>query len=539
MSYLTQPHIYPASPSHPARARLRRLMREAGLVTTHGQSKKIVLFGDSTWRCPGGTQYANSHHALALALGRFYGNIPGTQIFGYGNESDAFGGRANFLSAGSLTAQYATTDLCGNDLSRAVDLAVTTGNNGLYTNFYWDNHTGSNPFDVGGTLLNGGTPWPAGNAVRLQVYGLPRSGAGTVNYAVGFTTSRLTFATAATNPGTHTGSLSMTLAGTPNTANLQSEILGPWTPTSGTYPQAKFVAATASATLLGSRWLGANPAGWLIDNVAEGGYSTYHYFGRHEDGALGLRADSGPLLAAVGYDLCLICLGTNDVYSGRTAEQMGYDLFNTGTKVGGGSSNHQGLMKRVRDAHVAAGKAPPLMVLSNPPYRRRQNAGETNYDTYKARHALVADEYVAAVDRYNAAYPGEAVFVNLHRMTYERGWNEVTEDTYGLTDNGAWATDTAMVAGEIRTHGTWAPPEHGRARKWKSLRAGTSGSTSEPGVGSRTKEFWLPVENHLYDHVHPGLFGAQLSGELVASALLGGMTPAYAPASPIGSPFVR
>lgn len=144
---------------------------------------------------------------------------------------------------------------------------------------------------------------------------------------------------------------------------------------------------TVPTQILGSRFRSIeNPAGVVVTSFSEGGYKVTDYLARH--------GQSGPVLAALGFDAVIIGYGANDAASGVTPEAF--------------RDNLETLIAFLRSW---MGANLPIIIMTDP-YRTGLNpAAAANFDRYAGAAYLMGSSDPALL------------VVNGRRALEERGWS--------------------------------------------------------------------------------------------------------------------
>jgi hypothetical protein len=490
MSNLSQPIIYPTSQSSAARSRLRSLMNRAANAANHDESLRIAFIGDSTYTSSAGSG-VGLHHRLHLRLGSLFGNIAGSPIVSMRNTETNLPLANSFAANNTYTfaSPFATTHEWTNGL------AVTGFFGGMpfageKTFGPTVRHAFRSVNAWAGTRGLLETPlFPQAN-VSLEIVGLKQFNSAEELKVLWKPTATRASAISATTLDSEVVPIAL------DAANGGVVELSGRVRTSLRTPDAGFdsqwgiesnVATTggsgtkAPPVLAGVRILNNNPVGPMIDFLSSSGYRASWWFG-FPTGSLGsnFRINAAPATVQLRHDVIVVGMGANDLYgtSPRTAAQFRNDLYDAD------GTNNKGLIGTLMDAYDARSIPKPLVVISVNPFYASDGSGA--YATNKAQHDGWAAEAASLADELQAAGVDTIVF-NLHRFTWEHGFNANLNDFTGLVSRGSWSgSSVSYLVGDyvLATDGL----------EYRCLTAHTSTASNGPlnDVG-----LWVPAHLHL------------------------------------------
>lgn len=498
MSYLTQPIIYPDVPAARARKRLRSMIRRARAATTHDESLRIGIIGDSTTTSPGGAGVA-FHHALTAKLGGLFGNIAGTQITPAQSVNGApfMQVSGNNLKAALFATTYNVPGMAYGGLPFA------TGEGSYQPAVKFESLT-SYTWQQRGRLANTGL-FPTAN-ISLELQGLKNPGSADgikVIWAPTDKRSAYLFATAVSNETISMGLDAANGGKAEYSARYRTALQ---TPAAGFEPQWYLQSPVATTAGVGSaappqvaviRALNNNPVGCMIDCMSAGGYTTRGWFGANADGASALRTYAAPPAAQLKHDILFFAMAANDFYAGAglSTATVAADLYSPTTGV------NRGLIGELIKEYELREIPVPLIVIVTNPFRADSGG---SYAAQKAQHDAYADTVAGLVDSLTArGY--DAMMLNTYKYTAQRGFNAANNYLAGLTSKGAWSSASVVYAANdyVSVNG----------REYIATFGHTSTGANGP---ENNTPYWLPAAYHLLgplsslNYVHWSTEGSEL-----------------------------
>lgn len=498
MTFLDQPIIYPQSITAQARRRFQKLVVRAKAAATHDESLRCLVMGDSTSTVPG--QGANFAHWMHNKIGGLFGNVPGTGL----------------LSARGTDIFY--------------PFGIVSGNNprdpGFASNQYPPQLlAGGFPFGTGEgsfqpTLIHAfyNARFPDIREAAYQSPMFPNS-----NLRVEFeplknlaSVSELKVLFAPFN--TRHANLFITPTSTEvvDLGDVQVDNGGaiefaPRVRTSPVTPPADYDAQwyiqSNAATVdpadppyvMGMRILNENPVGAMWDFFSIGGYTVAHIMGDTLTGSAALHRNSAPAICQCRHDIAFFSFGANDLFGSTTAASVRRNYYDVD------GTNNRGLVGELIAEYESRGIPVPLLVFVDPPFRSRDDDGAWT-SAKLAQHEALASELIGLVDELQAnGY--DAIFLNVHRYTWERGLNDKINELNGLTDRGTYSTSSvSYVVGDYYLGAT-------SGDLYRCVFAHTSSATTEPDEGADKSGFHAPLKTHLVDEVHRTKAGASIEAD--------------------------
>jgi lysophospholipase L1-like esterase len=354
--------------------------------SAHGRTVRLGLFGDSQETMPGGA--GNNYVArLGAELFKVYGNVPETQL----SLSTAYGdqpGTAAFLLGGhTLNAAPA----------RVASSRIPAG---LTLSSFRDRSTDTFPLiaslrpdaaNAAGSLP-AGTYFKSGSSIQAQIFAATNATSGEVHYEYAPSSGPNVnyFAPVASSGTTNLGLASPVPAIKSTTVTLPAVSGSP-------YPQLIVSGSdpSVSTDIVGVRYRSTvDTSGVVVDSLSAGGYTTSSYVANH--------GQSGPVVAALGFDAAILHYGTNDAAS-RSAEQF--------------KSEQLALIQWIRDA---VGDPQFKIVLAGDPYTTHLNTAQmAQFNQFAGAQQSIAD------------LDPNVLVLNSRRMTEEMGWSaNGTPDNY-------------------------------------------------------------------------------------------------------------
>lgn len=508
MTFLSQPIIEPVDASAPARARLVRLIERAKSATNHDESLRIVCFGDSTFTDIGGAGIFLMH-LLTEKLGSMFGNIAGSRLAGVAtnNLGTPYVRTTRIGGLGAVFASNRGVPGLATSGGAHVEALPAAGESTHAPHLTLD--TSPSEQAIVRKISPGSTLFPAANC-RLEIYGAKRDNSAaslTVNY-------RPTNKAYTVQDGTES-SQTITFAGIDSDETdieLVKVTTAGYAPVTGKpTPQWEFRSGEATTSGAGSkapfalasvRVLNANPVGCILDSFSAGGLRTLTWLGDTNTGAGASYQHATKEAVQYGHDVWIFGLGANDHYnSSSTSETRRHYYDPDGT-------NNKGLIGELIAECEADGRTVPLIVVGSTPYRAR--LAESAYASMLAIHEAFAAEMIAMVQELRQdGY--DAIFLNVHRHTYQRGFNETINAFHGLNDRGNYDTDGASYAVNDVYVGS-------DGLRYRCLVAHTSTSTTDPAIDGQNNlpEYHLLNKVHLADQVHWTLEGSELVADSYA-----------------------
>jgi len=163
----------------------------------------------------------------------------------------------------------------------------------------------------------------------------------------------------------------------------------------------------------------ANPSGWTVTDIAEGGYYTGSIAANHPD--------SGPMLAALNPDVAFVTYGANDAY--------GYNYTPAQYK--------QGLLNII--SFIKTNSGPNVLIILMADVYRGPSGG--NPSTWMADYPGVCYE-IAQAD-------SSVMAINSRLLTEAAGWDQPHATTY-LIDQVHYTSTGAITKARVEVDALWA-----------------------------------------------------------------------------------
>ncbi len=396
----------------------------------HQQTIRMAILGDSQETCPGGGGKVYVPR-LAYEFWKRYGNVPETQFNGaitYGNDNDAgWVVRSNVGGPNPVEGRYSLKKLppgiglmrshCSTnglvnltgELYGQLDM-VLPGAEGLPPQCQIP--VGPHYFDIDGQIA-------------AEVFAATNVSSGEVHFRARPQSSMLS---SYFGPISTQGVLVMGLE------SPVSEVKSARTPPLDCAGK-PFLSVEINGDrddkltdILGMRLVNlGNPAGVAITSLSAGGYHTTDFLGHH--------GQCGPLFAALGFNVAMICYGANDVTHGSTPQRFRDDLLD--------------LIAWVRQ--TTGDPDFPFVLVADCDREGITPAMRIQYDGYPA-----AMRAIALADR-------NVMAVNARRMMHERGWRVGSEQFWAYVPDGVHESPfgAILLAREVvdamLTGPTWRP----------------------------------------------------------------------------------
>lgn len=505
-------YTYPTDPSNAARDRLRTLITRANTATTHDQSLRIAIFGDSTWTSPGGYGLFPMHY-LNRKLGQLFGNIAGSQMISLASNSGTPFVRA--AGQGVQSSPLASTYDAAGVLTKGVPF---TGESSYFSDIGFRPYSGEKGAQR--LILAGNTLFPTANQ-KLEIYCSKRlNSAESLLIEYRPTDKAFSLFESILTSQQETLAVSGLDASASTYEIVRVRTTNAYNPSAGKpYPQwwiksgvATTVGAGSKAPPLinGVRVLNANPVGAIIDTFSAGGYLTRQWFGDTvTGGGGGTHINAAGQIAQLGHDIWMFNFGTNDYYGGISAADQKRNYYDPA------GANNSGMIGMLIAAAEARALPVPLIIITTPPFRADDGGG--SYATYKAQHIAALAQLQALVDQLQAA-GYDAILRDVKNEADALGFNAAINDFQGLTDRGAYSTSSVSYSvGDYYT-GT-------DGYYYRCIVAHTSSATTEPtddGANNVAIQH-IPLHIHLdgtpsgSNTVHWSAIGADLIASCISN----------------------
>lgn len=479
-----------------ATRKLLTLSAKAATANSRDDTLRIGVIGDSTTTSPGGFGL-DFHHRLFEKLASMFGNIPASHSIAANSTNGApFGLSAGLnLATAPWAASYQPPNIsfAGHKFGTGEGSYQATpilhrlySRNNIYSGLFF-NQAIQQPYQLEVAAIQ-----RANSAGGFRFLFMPTAN-GTNLFASVTATEDIPADLDADNGG---AVRIVPVFSSPRTVSSDQE------PQWGVQSSEATTASSGSVEPPVSAYLrihGSSPVGAYVDCLSAGGFTALGWFGDIDNGTSGTKQNAADTVAQMRHNVIVMHLGLNDFYTGRTAQQVRDNIWNSN------GANNKGIIGELNQSYDALGIPRPVYVIVAPPFRARDATTWT--ESHRTQHELYKDELPQFVQtlQNNGI---DAVGVNTWEFCRRRGWSVEFEDFFGTTDRGAYSTSgVAYVAGDRYTDAA--------GRLYRCMFDHTSSTNTElPNdgyIGHRR------IKRFMADQVHWTEEGA----ELVVQALMG------------------